>query len=604
MKKRVLACLAALTLAMSLLPVTALAEEGTTSGGGVTDSQVVSGVSKSKTATELNTSSWTSEITLSLPSAEENLATDVVLALDVSKCTEKTLPAVKELLNDLAAVQKDTNANIKVGISMFKGCAVPFQELTTLTSEKNDELQGLFDTFLAAEDVEQAVRTYLVSTFGNKYLNTGTNMPAGLMLAKEMLDQDTEVEAGRKFMVLISDGSTYLFTHDNDYSVAWSRHHAPDVNGNSDFKGGLYESNWRCDDFLMKPDGDWSKWLKSISEFSETFTDEYDYQWTGASTVCEKPIPNTETKFLVNGDTSIYQATTLYKAMQEAGYNCYYCYADDTEDYYGRNSLKSLNDDAHLIDAKETENIFSGIQSEIIYAVSAGSQVTDVIGNAFSLDVGSFVLTVGGKAVDGTFDKVTNTWTFGEKDGSPRFQVVYDSATKTFTWDIGENITNFAHVQLHYTVKLDKHETAAGTYGVKDLDGDKYVDGTETPVDPDKALYTNESAVLVPVNSNNERGAAEVFPQPSVAYEVKGGGGTIITPVKPDPKPDPQPPTDIDDPNTPADPGDPGSDIDDPNTPTSPAEPPKTGDMMPLFAGMAAVSAAAIMLLSRKRKEA
>ena len=34
MKKRVLACLAALTLAMSLLPVTALAEEGTTSGGG------------------------------------------------------------------------------------------------------------------------------------------------------------------------------------------------------------------------------------------------------------------------------------------------------------------------------------------------------------------------------------------------------------------------------------------------------------------------------------------------------------------------------------------------------------------------------------------
>ena len=61
---------------------------------------------------------------------------------------------------------------------------------------------------------------------------------------------------------------------------------------------------------------------------------------------------------------------------------------------------------------------------------------------------------------------------------------------------------------------------------------------------------------------------------------------------------------DIDDGNTPTDPGDPGSDIDDPNTPTSPAEPPKTGDMMPLFAGMAAVSAAAIMLLSRKRKEA
>lgn len=61
---------------------------------------------------------------------------------------------------------------------------------------------------------------------------------------------------------------------------------------------------------------------------------------------------------------------------------------------------------------------------------------------------------------------------------------------------------------------------------------------------------------------------------------------------------------DIDDGNTPTDPGDPGSDIDDPNTPTSPAEPPKTGDMMPLFAALTTLSAAAIVLLSKKRKEA
>lgn len=61
---------------------------------------------------------------------------------------------------------------------------------------------------------------------------------------------------------------------------------------------------------------------------------------------------------------------------------------------------------------------------------------------------------------------------------------------------------------------------------------------------------------------------------------------------------------DIDDGNTPTDPGDPGSDIDDPNTPTSPAKPPKTGDMMPLFVALTTLSAAAIVLLSKKRKEA
>lgn len=41
-------------------------------------------VSKSKTATKLDTSTWTSNVTLSLPSAEEALASDVVFVLDGS----------------------------------------------------------------------------------------------------------------------------------------------------------------------------------------------------------------------------------------------------------------------------------------------------------------------------------------------------------------------------------------------------------------------------------------------------------------------------------------------------------------------------------------
>ena len=58
---------------------------------------------------------------------------------------------------------------------------------------------------------------------------------------------------------------------------------------------------------------------------------------------------------------------------------------------------------------------------------------------------------------------------------------------------------------------------------------------------------------------------------------------------------------DIDDPDTPTDPG---SDITDPDTPLDPAQPPKTGDRMPLFAALTTLSAAAIVLLSKKRKEA
>ena len=75
-------------------------------------------VSRSKTATKLDTSTWTSNVTLSLPSAEENLASDVVLVLDASKCAKDMLEATIKLLEKLEE-QVDTGANIKVGIVMF-----------------------------------------------------------------------------------------------------------------------------------------------------------------------------------------------------------------------------------------------------------------------------------------------------------------------------------------------------------------------------------------------------------------------------------------------------------------------------------------------------
>lgn len=501
MKKKTLAAaslLLALLMPLGATPLAVYADEGE----GTTQGEAAStawDVSCSKDATALD-ENYTSEVTLALPSEEENLATDVVLALDVSKCTEKTLPAVQSLLNDLAAVQKESGANIQIGISMFKGCAVPFQELTTLTPEKNTELQNLFNSFLnttSSEDdaVEHAVRDYLVKRFGNKYLNTGTNMPAGLMLAKEMLDNDTNVKPSRKYMVLVSDGSTYLFTHGNDYSTAWSRHHVRIVDAQ---RGGLYENDWRCHDFLLGPDGDWTAWLASVSEFSKTFTDKYDYEWNGVETVCPNPIPEDASKYLINGDTSIYQSATLYKAMQEADYNCYYCYAGDHEDWYGRNTLKALNDDAHLIDAANTTNIFSNIEREIIYAVDASSYVEDVIGDKFTLDVGSLSVSVDGKPLNKASIS-ENSWTFSDDESTPdSYAVSYNSTSKTITWSINKPITNFARVRLSYKVKLSNPETIPNSY----------------------SALTNQSAKLYPKDSAGAEGRVVEFPQPKVSYTI------------------------------------------------------------------------------------
>ncbi len=40
-----------------------------------------------------------------------------------------------------------------------------------------------------------------------------------------------------------------------------------------------------------------------------------------------------------------------------------------------------------------------------------------------------------------------------------------------FVWDINVPVSNFAPVQLTYTVKLMNPKTEAGTYGVYDADG-------------------------------------------------------------------------------------------------------------------------------------
>ena len=512
--------------------------------------------SKSKRATKLN-GNYESKVTLSLPSAEENLATDVVLAMDVSWYTDKTLTAVKGLLNDLSKVQQETGANIKIGISMFKGCAVPFQKLVTLTPEKNNELQALFQGFLdeaakhesdkdKVEAVKDAVRDYLKEHFTSNYLNTGTNMPAGLLLAKQMLDQDTEVNAERKYMVLVSDGSTYLFTHGQDYTTAWSRHYAGTTEKQC---GGLYENNWRCTAFLMGNEAsptDWTNWLESVAKLNESFT-EYDYIWMGADTTCPKPIPVGTQKYLINGDTSIYQATAFYKEMQKTGYNCYYCYTHDSEDSYGRNALKSLNDDAHLIDAKTTSttNIFSGITKDIIYLLGTGSTVKDEIGSgtdnkgndynfdfvdkaeAMTLTVGKTTYVTQKAETTALTGHETSRYLFVKEDvetanseEAPYVLHYYQKgedgkSNECFVWNINVPVSNFAPVALTYSVKLVNPNSASGTYGQYDADGSKKYSG----------LYTNNSATLYPKDSNKNWGIPENFLKPTVSYTVSGGSG-------------------------------------------------------------------------------
>lgn len=85
-------------------------------------------------------------------------------------------------------------------------------------------------------------------------------------------------------------------------------------------------------------------------------------------------------------------------------------------------------------------------------------------------------------------------------DGEPgpqnyRFKVVYDAKyrqrQRCLPGISEEPVSNFAPVQLTYTVKLINPKAADGTYGKYDRDGSQHYEG----------LYTNPEAVLYPVDS-------------------------------------------------------------------------------------------------------
>lgn len=143
--------------------------------------------SKSKTATNLD-SKFNSTITLSVPSAEVPIATDVVFVLDKSTSVD-VKDRIIRMLSDLQQSIDNSGATVKVGVVVFNKEAKQVLSLTELT--KNNK--GV---------IEDAVRSGLKS---------GTNLHAGILAGTKMLDEDTSVDNGRKYLILVSDGITYMY---------------------------------------------------------------------------------------------------------------------------------------------------------------------------------------------------------------------------------------------------------------------------------------------------------------------------------------------------------------------------------------------------------
>ena len=476
--------------------------------------------SKDKTATELD-NNFNSGVTLSLPSAEKELVSDVVFVLDKSSCKEDVTTEALAMLADLGASVKDTGASIKVGAVQFAGRAVVSCGLTKLTDEAIKDGGAIYNGLKEK----------------NSQLEGGTNLQAGLLKAQEMLAADTDVEDSRKYVIVITDGLTRQFLSEDGKLMAIYNAY------NGDFKNvGAIPTSWCVannipDGVYDIPGGDWDEYFAKVKENVAKDKDTYahDYDVHGPTPTGDKipetyvPAEGNSLTYALCLDRAIYEADKVYSELKEANYHCYAVFAgtpEATNNELGKAFVEHLNEHLNGDDVLD----FGAIKNDIYYLLDAGSQVVDIIGqgkdnkgNDYNFDVvnlENMTITVGGvelkkekmnlvglpegsttygffkgEIADGNYDFVVTYYPDGVADGETR---------EHFVWSINVPVGNFAPAQFSYDVHLTNPQKAKGEYKVE----------------------TNVEAVLTPRDSNGTVGSTETFPVPELTYEVKGGGST------------------------------------------------------------------------------
>ena len=462
-------------------------------------------VSKSKTATNLD-ENFESDVTLSLPSAEAQLASDVVFVLDKSKSASLEEQALK-MLKELQAQIQETNAKVKVGVVIFN---------------KEAHTNGFFDLSTEYDKIETAIKTDISS---------GTNTHAGLLAGIDMLESDTSISDDRKYLIFVSDGITYMY---NEEPTAIGLENADKTNI---FAG---PDNWATKYGSNAAPDSWEAYLGEVQALIARDGEWFDYPY---GTTFSKDGENhyvaydDRTNYAMAIDKALYRT---YEAYSQAA-SKYHCYAMTAETSSGSNYQWGPSFIEYLAGGKSVD--FDQIQNDIYYLLDAGSTVVDVIGHTddynfdFVNDAANLTMTVGGETLKTT--KIDETsYGFGElRDGDYPYVLTYyangseDVKDEHFVWEINVPVSNFEPVTLTYTVKLTNPKTEPGTYGQYDKDGSQGYDG----------LYTNNSATLYPVDSNGTAGEPEEFLKPTVSYTVKKPEPSPSTDPTPVPSTEPSP---------------------------------------------------------------
>lgn len=485
MKKKLLALIAMAAMVMTMIPAVAFAGNNENAPAAGLD------VSKSKEATQLEKKDgkYESTVTLSLPSAERELVTDIVFVLDKSTSADLEDQALK-MLSDLKKEISESGAKVKVGVVIFNKEAnvTNFQDLET-----------------QYDRIKEAIM---------QKIESGTNTHAGLIAGKEMLDEDTTVPASRKYMIFVSDGITYMFNNEEDKAtaVAWQ------FKLDRSVVSWAAPENWESQYGDNKAPDDWEKTLSDIEKKVIKQGDSYDYAYGGTAT--NYTDSENQNDYANSVEKALYLTAEEYQAAKDAGYNCYAMTATQKKGEKNEWGPSFMN---YLADGKTVD--FTKIYNDIVYLVDEGSTVEDYMGyveNDYNFDLkdlDSIKLTVGGVEQRATIDKENNSIYWGDKEYILTYHPANDDK-EFFEFKINTAVKISEPVQLSYKVVLQNPKTAAGTYGVYDQYGANNENG----------LYTNNSAVLTPVDTQQITYQDQAFPKPTVSYTVSGGTQPSDTP--------------------------------------------------------------------------
>lgn len=458
-----------------------------------------------KMATELDENLET-KVTLSFPGKREAEPSDVVFVLDKSGASAQKdiYNQAKEFLGQISQKAKDDGLDIKVGVVLFNKVGNIQQPLTDVVTGYDDILNAM-----------------------NSSLHSGTNMDAGLLAAKSILDADTAVKAENKHVILISDGATYLYCKNGDYTTPYTRSFGK-VEGGRNMMGGIWEwqsreyhtnnawkkfsdgSNFIFSQAMKSPEklGEYLAYYRDQYQNSDKNWAQYDYEYTAeaADAGTANPIP-VDVTAPCNIDVAFWSTDDTFQSMANAGYdmNVYY---KNAADFDGQVFLQYLTRNSNN---GQLDTDFADIKAKLVDKIAAGSTVEDFIGADFDFinDPAKISLTANGEKL--APEKIDDgAYGFGKlANGSYRFTLDYvNGDQEMLKLTLNEAASPSKPVVLEYSERLVNVPTEPGTH----------------------ALKVNESAILQPIDGNGMRGDAYEFPVPTVTYTV----------AAPEPKPEPE----------------------------------------------------------------